>query len=311
MPRVKRGPYFLLLPGALLLVVAGHDVLGRRHAPWVRPDGPTADLVIAIVAASGQVRVTHGPTAREQHSILGGPVQLRATAVEPNRQDLRRLFAGLEAFAKPFGPDLWHSIPVRLEIEVEERATTAWLSWLLAMAQQGQVGMTRVSLRRMPSGRVIRLDLPRLGEWEGPRPSDKEEPRTRIKLRRGRLPPKDDRQVLKVSRFHHHVGDETEILEDGESAGPPRERYVADLPSVAAWRTSAGRRLLTRRLQHVRALLRQDLTRLDEVPLDVIVEPLYTHFADMPAYVVLDVLEGLCGLPNTRLQYEAMTESWR
>ncbi len=310
---MRRAAPLLLLALAGLYVVAGSSVLARRHAPWVRPEGPTADRVIARIAADGRITATYGPTTRTQASILSGPVRLRGTLAEPNGADLRRLFAGLEAFAKPYGPGFWQSIDIRLEIEVEERALTAWLSWLVAMAQQGQVGMTRITLRRMPSGVLIPLDLPQLGEWEGPRPGHKEEPRTRVLLRRGRLPPRDDRQVLKVGRFHHHVGDEVELelQEDGEFHAPPRYRYVADLPSIAAWRSTAARRLLAKRLRRVRALLQEDLTHLDEVPLDILVVPLYTRFADYPAYIVLDVLAGLQGLPNTRLQYDAMVEGWR
>ena len=46
------------------------------------------------------------------------------------------------------------------------------------------------------------------------------------------------------------------------------------------------------------------------VPLDVIVQPAYTRFAVFPAYVVLDVLEDLRGIPGIRLQYDAMAEGW-
>lgn len=305
-----------LLPLVLLagvVVALGTALLARRNAAWVRPPGPTADRVIARIHASGEISATHGPTTEKQTSILTGPVRLRGTLGPHNAQGLQRLLEGLRAFAKPRqGPGIWNDLPHVLEIEVEEGALTAWLSWMLYMAQQDDVGLTNVVLRRMPSGRRVALALPKLNETAGPRTFDKEEPRTRIKLRRRRLPPKDDRLILKVSRFDHYVGDEYEILPEGEvGPGPPPPRYVADLPSIAAWRTTAGRRLLAKRLRHVRALLRDDLTHLDEVPLDVIVEPIYTRFADFPAYIVLDVLEGLRGLANTRLQCEATGEGWR
>lgn len=312
MPRVRSAALPLLVLLAALTVVAGTSLLRGRYAAWTRPAGPTADRVLVQIRADGRITATYGPTSSEQTSLLSAPVRLRGTLPEPNAEDLERLMDSLIHFSKPRQRrSLWHSLDLELEIEVDEEATTAWLSWVLHMAQWPHVGLTNVELRRMPSGRLIPLDLPALGESDGPRPSHKEEPRTYIRLRRGRLPPKDDRQVLKVGHFHHHVGDEVEIWVDGKSVPPPPNRYVADLPAISRWHTTAGRRLLTERLRHVRRLLREDLSHLDEVPLDVIVAPLYTRFADFPAYIVLDVLEGLQGLPNTRLQYEAMVERWQ
>ncbi|MDJ0520704.1 MAG: hypothetical protein QNJ90_01375 [Planctomycetota bacterium] len=301
----------LLLIGVLALVVAGTDLLRTRRAAWERPAGPTAGRVLAHIHRDGAVTLTHGPSADRQVSLLPAPVRLHGTRTGPNAEDLERLFDALKAFARPrLEGARGGSLDLTLEIAVHEEATTASLSWLLFMAQWGEVRLTHVELRRMPSGRLLPLDLMEYGEWEGPRPSDKEEPRTYVKLRRGKLPPEDDQQTIKVSRFSHYVGDEHEIKDDGESIGPPPDRYVADLPSISAWRTTAARRLLADRLRHVRALLREDLSWLDSVPLDVIVEPLFTRFADMPAYVVLDVLEGLRDLPGIRLQYEAMVEGW-
>lgn len=291
--------------------IALHGLLAQHTAPWKRPAGPTADRVIARLHASGALTVTYGPTTDEQASIVGGPMTLSGTRPDWNDDALTRLRAGFAAFAKPRQNSyVLHSLDTILEIEVDEEATQAWLNWVVAAARWKPVGLTRIELRRRPSGRLIRLALPALDEFEGPRPGDKEEPRTRVRPIRPRIDSPPGLLELRVYQFHHYVGDTLVIKDDGDEYVPPLYRMRAPLPSVTAWRTSAGRRLLRQRLREARALLDQDLAQLEAVPLDVIVEPVFTFWATEPCYVILDVLEGLAGIPRTRLQFDAMV-AWQ